>query len=235
MNPGEVGALLILATIPEESRLFKIAPSTTAGTILKSHIQPTTSTTSPPMIPIAVECVTITSALKTPGVVGRKFVRLKTHGIPLQVENGPSASATFRLPTPTGPPMATGAPSTTNVKADLIGGRKEERDGIGTMGAARVGGQTTRGSPDKVVTLIVNMPIGSVEIFKTTALNEVRKTGHGSPLRRGNPRLGAVGVDKVSAIRTTDVTRIETGAAEEAKKAVTITNKDGISDLTIVI
>jgi len=233
MNPGEVGALLTLATIPEESRLFKIAPLTTAGTILKSHIQPTTTTTSPPTIPIAVECVMITSALKTPGVVGRKFVRLKTHGIPLQVENGLSASATFRLPTPTGPPMATGAPSTTNVKTDRICGRKE-RDGIGTMGVARVGGQTTRGSPDKVATLVANMPIGSVGIFKTTALNEIRKTGHGSPLRRGNPRHGAVGVGKASAIRTTDATRIETGAAEEAKKAVTITSKDGISDLTIV-
>lgn len=231
MNPGGVGALLTLATIPEESRLFNIAPSTTAGTILKSHIQPTTSTTSPPMIPIAVECVMTTSALKTPGALGRKFVRLKTHGIPLQVENGPSA--TVRLPTPTGPPMETGAPPTTNVKEDRIGGRKE-RAGIGMMGAARVGGRTTRGSPDKVVTIVDNMPIGSVGIFKTTALNEIRKTGHGSPLRRGNPRHGALQVGKASAIRTTDVTRIETGAAEEARKAATITSKDGILDLMIV-
>lgn len=175
----------------------------------------------------------ITSALKTPGAVGRKFVRLKTHGIPLPVENG--LSATLRLPTRTGRPTATGAPSTTNVKADRIGGRKE-RAGIGTTGAARVGGRTTRGSPDTVVTPVANLPIGSVGIFKTTALNEIRKTGHGSPLRRGNPhpRLGAVRVGKANAIRTTDVTRIETGAAEEAKKAATITSKGGISDPTIV-
>jgi len=231
MNTGVVGALLTQAMIPEESRLFNIAPLTTAGTILKSHIQPTTNTTSPPMIPIAVEFVMTTSVLKTPGAVGRKFVRLKTHGIPLQVENGPSA--TLRLPTPTGPPTTTGAPPTTNVKADRIGGRKE-RAGIGTMGAARFGGRTTRGSPGKVVTPVANLPIGSVGMFKTTALNEIRKTGHGSPLRRGNPRHGAVWVGKASAIRTTDVTRIETGAAEEAKKAATITSKNGISGLTIV-
>jgi hypothetical protein len=183
------------------------------------------------MITIAVEYVTITSALKTPGAVGRKFVRPKTHGIPLQVENGPSA--TLRLPTPTGPPTATGAPPTTNVKAGRIGDRKE-RAGIETMGAARVGGRTTRGSPDTVVTPVVNLPIGSVGTFKTTAPSEMRKTGHGSPLRHGNPPHGAVGVGKVSAIRTRDVTRIEIGAAEEAKKVATITSKDGISDLTIV-
>lgn len=183
------------------------------------------------MIPIAVGCVTITSALKTPGAAGRKFARPKTHGIPLQVENGPSA--TLRLPTPTGPPMATGAPPTINVKADPIGGRKE-RAGIETMDAARVGGRTTRGSPDTVVTPVANLLIGSVGISKTTAPSEMRKIGHGSPLRHGNPPHGAVGVGKASAIRTRDVTRIETGAAEEAKKAATITSKDGISDLTIV-
>jgi hypothetical protein len=76
--------------------------------------------------------------------------------------------------------------------------------------------------------------IGSVGILKTTVLNEMRKTEHGNPLRRGNPHLGAVGVVKANAIRITDVTRIETGVAGEAKKVATTTSKGGTSDLTIV-
>ena len=234
MTLGEVGVLLTLVTIREETRLFNIAPLATAGTIRKSHILPTSFITSPPMIPIAVAHGKTTSALKTLGAVGRKLVPLKTHGILLRVENG--QSATFRLPTPQltpGLPMAKGLLSICNVKADRIGGRKV-RAGTGMMGAARVGGRTTRGSPDKVVTLAANIMIGSVGISKMTVLNETRKTGHGSPLRRGNHRRGVLGVGKASAIRTTDVTKIETGMAGEAKKVVTTTSKDGISDLTIV-
>jgi hypothetical protein len=171
---------------------------------------------------------------ETLGAVGQKFIRLKTPGILLRVENGPSA--TLHLPTPQlapGPPMTKGPLSTYNVKVDRIGGRRG-RAGIGTMGAATAGGRTTRGSRDMVVTLVANITTGSVGIFKTTALNETRKTERGSLLRRGNHRRGAVGVGKASAIRTTGVTRIGTGVVGEAKRVATITSKDGISDLTIV-
>jgi len=234
MTTGEVGALLTLATISEGSHLYNIAPLATAGTILKPHIRPTNFITSPPTIPIAAACEMITSALKIPGAVGRKLIRLKTHGILLRVENGPSA--TLHLHTPQlapGPPMTKGPLSTYNVKADRIGGRRG-RAGIGTMGAATAGGRTTRGSQDMVVTLVAIITTRSAGIFKTTVLGETWRTGHGSLLCRGNHCRGAVGVGKASAIRITGVTRIETGAVGEAKRVATITSNDGISDLTIV-
>jgi hypothetical protein len=234
MTTGGVGAPLTLATIHEGIHLCNIAPLATAGTILKSHIRPTTFTTFPPTIPITAVYEMITSVLKIPVAVGQKFILLKTHDILLRVENGPSA--TLHLPTPQltpGPPMTKGPLSTCNVKADRIGG-KRGRAGIGTMGAATVGEQTTRGSPDMEVTPVASITTGSVRNIKMTVLNETRRTGRGSLLRRGNHRRGAVGVGKASAIRTTDVIRIETGVVGVAKKVATTTSKDGISDRTIV-
>jgi hypothetical protein len=234
MTPGEVGVLLTLVTIPEESRLCNITLLATAGITPKPHIQPTNFTTSPPMIPITAPCETIISVLKTHVAVGRKFVRQKTHDIHPQEESGPSA--TLRLLTPLsapGPTIAKEPPSTYNVMTDRIGGMKG-RTGIGMMAAARVGGRMTHGSPDKVVTLAAKIPIGSVGIFKMTVLNATQKTGHGSLLRHGNHHRGAVGAGKASALRTTDATRIGIGVAGGAKKVVTVTSNDGISDLMIV-
>jgi len=236
MTPGEVGALLILVTIPEASRLCNIVPLATAGITPKPHIQPTTFTTSPRMIPIVATCETTTFALKTPVAVGRRSLLQKTRVIPPQVESG--LSATFRPPTPQsapGPPIAKGLMPMFNVKVDQIGVRKG-RAGIGTMGAATVGVRTTHGShdKDKVVTLVANTMIGSVGIFTMTVLNATQKIGHGNLLRRGNRPLGAVGVAKTNAIKIINVTRIETGVAGEAKKVATTTSKDEISGPTIV-
>lgn len=232
MTPGEIGALLTLVTIHEESRPCNIVPLTTAGTTPKPRIQLTSFITSPPTIPIAATHEMTTSA-KTPVLVGRTSIRRKNHGILPRVESGPSA--TFRLPTlqlTLGPPMARGPLSSYNVKEEQIGDRRE-RAGIGTMAAARVGRRTTHGSQDKVVTMAASLMIGSVGIFRMTVLNAIQKTAYGSLLRRGNHRHG-VGVEaKVIAIRTTDVTRIGTGMAGAGKKVGT-TNKDGISDLMIV-
>lgn len=99
------------------------------------------------------------------------------------------------------------------------------------MGAATVGEQTTHGSQDRVVALVANLMIGNVGICKMTVLSAIQKTGYGSPLRRGSH--GVEGVAKVIAIRTTDGTRIATGAAGAGKK-VGIINKDEISDRMIV-
>jgi hypothetical protein len=234
MTPGEVGALLTLVTILEESRPCNIALLTTAGITPKPRIQLTTFTTFPPMIPIAAAYETTTSALKTPVLVGRKFIRRKNHGILPRVENGPSA--TSRLPTlqsTLGPPIAKGLLSSYNVKEGQTGD-KRGRVGIGTMGAARVGGRTTPGSQDKVVTLAASLMMGSVGIFKMTVLNAIQKTGYGSLLHRGNHRHGVGGVAKAIATKTTDATRIGIGMAGAGKKVGTTTNKSGISDLMIV-
>jgi len=234
MTPGEVGALLILVTIREASRLYNIVPLPTAGITPKSRIQPTTFTISPRMIPIVATCETTTFAPKTPVAVGRRSFLQKTHVIPPQVESGPSA--TFRPPMPQsvpGPPTAKGLMPMFNVKADRIGGRKG-RAGIGTMGAVTVGVRTTHGSHDKVATLVANTMIGSVGISTMTVLNATQKIGHGSLLRRGNRPLGAVRVAKTNAIKTINVTRIGTGTAGEVKKVATTTSKDEISGPTIV-
>jgi hypothetical protein len=229
MITEEIGALLPLATIREESRPCNIALLTTAGTTPNPRIQLTTFTTSPPMIPIAVAYEMTTSALKTPVLVGRKFIRRKNHGILRRVESG--LNATSRLPTlqsTLGPPIAKGLLSSYSVKEEQIGSRKG-RAGTGTTGAATVGERTTHGTQD---TLVASLMIGSVEIFKMTVLNAIQKIGYGSLLRRGSHEVE--GVAKAIAIRTTDGTRIGTGAGA-GKKVGTTTNKDGISDLMIVI
>jgi hypothetical protein len=153
---GEVGALLIPVTTHEESRLCNIAPLPTAGITPMPLIQHTNYTTSPPMIPIAVAFEMTTSAQKTPAAAGQKFVRQRTHGILPQVEIGPSA--TYLLPTLQSTPglLTEDAPLPIyNVKGDRTGDRKG-KVGIGTTGAARVGGRTTHGSRDKAVTLVAN-------------------------------------------------------------------------------
>jgi hypothetical protein len=129
--------------------------------------------------------------------------------------------------------MAKGPLSIYNVKGGRTGVRKQ-RAGIGTTGGARAGARTTHGSRDKVVTPVANKMIGNVGIFKVTVLNAIQKTGHGSLLRRGNHRRGAVSVIKASAIKTTDAFRIGTGMVEVAEKVATTTSRDEISDLTIV-
>jgi len=230
MTTGEVGPLLTLATIPEESHPCNIALLTTVGITLNPRIQLTTFTTSP-MIPIAAADGMTTSALKTPVLVGRKFVRRKTHGILPRLESG--LIATPRLPTlqlTLGPPIKKGRLSSYSVKEEQIGGRKG-RAGTGTMGAAMVGEQTTHGSQDTLAALVANLMIGSVGILKMIVLNAIQKTGYGSRLLRGSH--GVEGVVKAIAIRTTDGTRIGTGAAGAGKK-VGITNKDEISGLMIV-
>jgi hypothetical protein len=185
------------------------------------------------MIPIAAAYEMTTAALKTLVLVGRKFILRKNHGTLPRVETGPSVTA--HLPTlrsTLGPPIAKGLLSSYNVKEEQIGARMG-RTGIGTMGAARVGARMTHGSQDKVVILVASLMMGSVGIFRMTVLSAAQKTGYGSLLRRGNHRHGVGGVDKATAIRTTDATRIGTGVAGAGKKIGTI-NKDGISDLMIV-
>lgn len=232
MTIEEVGALLTLATIPEESHPCNIAPLTTVGITPNPRIQLTTFTTSPPMIPIAAAYEMTTSALKTPVLVGRKFIRRKNHGILPRLESG--LSATSRLPTlqsTLGPPIKKGHLSSYSVKEERIGGRKG-RPGTGTMGAATVGERTTHGNQDTVVALVISLMIGSVGMFKMTVLNAMQMTGYGSLLRRGSH--GVEGVAKAIAIRTTDGTRIGSGAAGAGKKVGITTNKDEISDLMIV-
>jgi hypothetical protein len=143
-------------------------------------------------------------------------------------------SATSHLPTlqsTLGPPIKKGHLSSYSVKEEQIGGRKG-RAGTGTMGAATVGEQTTHGSQDTVVVLVANLMIGSVGMFKMTVLNAIQKTGYGSLLLHGSH--GAEGVAKAIAIRTTNGTRIGTGAAGAGKKVGITTNKDEILDLMIV-
>ncbi len=232
MITEEVGALLALATIREESRPCNIALLTTAGITPNSRIQLSTFTTSPPMIPIAAAYEMTTSALKTPVLVGKKFIRRKNHGILRRVESG--LNATSRLPTlqsTLGPPIVKGLLSSYSVKEEQIGSRMG-RAGTGTTGAATVGERTTHGSQDTLVTLVASLMIGSVRIFKMTVLNAIQKTGYGSLLRRGSHEVEEVA--KAIAIRTIDGTRIGTGAGA-GKKVGTTTNKDGISDLMIVI
>lgn len=231
MTTEEVGALLTLITIHEENHPCNIALLTTVGITPNPRIHLTTFTTSPPMIPIAAACGMTTSALKTPVLVGRKFIRRKNHDILPRLESG--LNATSRLPTPQstlGPPIKKGHLSSYNVKQEQIGGRKK-RAGAGTMGTATVGEQTTHGSQNTVVALVVNLMIGSVGIFKMTVLSAIQKIGYGSLLRRGSHEVE--GVVKAIAIRTTGGTRIGTGAAGAGKK-VGIANKDEISDLMIV-
>jgi hypothetical protein len=232
MTTEEVGPLLTLATIHEESHPCNIALLTTVGITPNPRIQLTTFTTSPPMIPIAAAYGMTTFALKTPVLAGRKFIRRKNHGILPRLESG--LNATSRLPTlqsTLGPPIKKGHLSRYSVKEEQIGGRKG-RTGTGTMGAATVGEQTTHGSQDTVVALVANLMMGSVGIFKMTVLNAMQKTGYGSLLRRGSH--GVEGVAKVIAIRTTDGTIIGTGAAGAGKKVGITTNKDEITDLMIV-
>jgi hypothetical protein len=81
-----------------------------------------------------------------------------------------------------------------------------------------VGEQTTHGSQDTAVALVANLMMGSVGIFKMTGLNAIQKTGYGSLLRRGSHRVE--GVAKVNAVRTTEGTRIGTGAVGAGKKSV---------------
>ena len=230
MTTEEVGVLLILATIPEESHPCNIALLTTVGITLNPRMLTTFITTSPPMIPIAAAYGTTTS-VKTPVLVGRKFIHRKNHGILPRLESG--MNATSRLPTlqsTLGPPIKKGHLSSYSVKEEQIGGRKG-RAGTGTTGAAMVGEQTTHGNQDTVVALVANLMIGNVGIFKMTVLNAVQKTGYGSLLLRGSH--GVEGVVKAIAIRTTDGTRIGTGVAGAGKK-LGITNNDEISDLMIV-
>ena len=230
MTLGEIGALLALATIHEESRPCNIVPLTTAGTIPKPRIQLTSFITSPPTIPIAATHEMNTSA-KTPVLVGRTSIHRKNHGILPRLESG--MNATSRLPTlqsTLGPPIKKDHLSSYSVKEEQIGGRKG-RAGTGTTGAAMVGEQTTHGNQDTVVALVANLMIGNVGIFKMTVLNAVQKTGYGSLLLRGSH--GVEGVVKAIAIRTTDGTRIGTGVAGAVKK-LGITNNDEISDLMIV-
>jgi hypothetical protein len=231
MTTEEVGPLLTLATIPEESHPCNIALLTTVGITPNPRIQLTTFTTTPPMIPIAAAYGMTTSALKTPVLVGRKFIRRKNHAILPRLESG--LITTSRLPTlqlTLGPPIKKGHLSSYSVKEGQIGGRKG-RAGTGTMGAAMVGEQTTHGSQHTVVALVANLMMGSVGIFKMTVLSAIQKTGYGSLLLRGSH--GVEGVAKAIAIRTTDGTRIGTGEAGAGRK-VGITNKDEISDLMIV-
>ena len=231
---GEVGALLIPVTTHEESRLCNIAPLTTAGITLMPLIQHTNHTTSPPMIPIAVEPEMITFAQKTPAAAGQKFVHQRTHGILPQVESGPSAM--YLLPTPQSTPglLTEGDLLLTyNVKGDRTGGKKG-RVGTGTTGEARAGERTIHGSRDKAATLIANIMNGSVGKSKMTGLNATQKTGHGSHLRRGNRRRKVVGEIRASAIRTIGATRIETETAEVVERVATAINRGGISGLTIV-
>ena len=232
MTTEEVGTLLTLATIHEESHPCNIALLTTVGITPNPRIQVTTFTTSPPMIPFAAAYEMTTSALKIPVLVGRKFTRRKNHGILPQLESG--LNATSRLPTlqsTLGPPIKKGHLSSYSVKEEQIGGRKG-RAGTGTMAAATVGEQTTHGSQETLVALVANLMIGSVGILKMIVLNAIQKTGYGSLLRRGSHRVE--GVAKAIAIRTTDGTRIGTGAAGAGKKVGITTNKDEISDLMIV-
>jgi len=227
----EVGTLLTLTTIREESHPCNIALLTTAGITPNPRIQLTTFTTSPPMIPIAAAPGMATSALKTPVLIGRKFIRRKNHGILPRLESG--VNATPRLPTlqsTLGPPMEKGHLFSYSVKEEQIGGRKG-RVGTGTMGAVTVGEQTIHGSQETVVAPVANPMIGSVKILKMTVLNALQKTGYGNLLRHGSH---GVGVAKAIAIRTTDGTRIGTGAAGAGKKVGITTNKDGISDQMIV-
>jgi hypothetical protein len=231
MTTEEVGALLTLATIHEENHPCNIALLTTVGITPNPRIQLTTFTTSPPMIPIAAAYGMTTFALTTPVLVGRKFIRRKNHGILPRVESG--LNATSRLPTlqsTLGPPIKKVHLSSYSVKEEQIGGRKGKC--TGTMGAATVGEQTTHGSQGTVVALVANLMMGSVGISKMTVLNAIQKTGYGSLLRRGSH--GVEGVAKAIAIRTTDGTRIGTGAAGAGKKVGITTNKDEISDLMIV-
>ena len=231
MTTEEVGALLTLATIREESLPCNLALLTTAGITPNPRIQLTTFTTSPPMIPIVAAHGMTTFALRIPVLVGRKFIRRKSHGILLRLESG--LNATSRLPTlqsTRGPPMEKGHLSRHSVKEEQIGGRKGKA-GTGMMGAAMVGEQMTRGSQSTVVAPLANLTIGSVGIFKMTVLNAIQKTGCGSLLRRGSHGVEEA---KAIAIRTTDGTRIGTGAAGAGKKVDITTNKDEISDLMIV-
>lgn len=230
MTTEEVGVLLILATIPEESHPCNIALLTTVGITLNPRMLTTFITTSPPMIPIAA-AYGMTTFVKTPVLVGRKFIHRKNHGILPRLESG--MNATSRLPTlqsTLGPPIKKGHLSSYSVKEEQIGGRKG-RAGTGTTGAAMVGEQTTHGNQDTVVALVANLMIGNVGIFKMTVLNAVQKTGYGNLLLRGSH--GVEGVVKAIAIRTTDGTRIGTGVAGAGKK-LGITNNDEISDLMIV-
>jgi hypothetical protein len=232
MTTEEVGPLLNLATIREESHPCNIVLLMTVGTTPNPRIQLTTFT-SPPMIPIAVAYEMTTPALKTPVSVGRKFIRQKNQGILPRLEIG--LNATSRLPTlqsTLGPPIKKGHLSSYSVKEEQIGGRKG-RAGTGTMHTTMVGEQTTHGSQDTVVVLVANPMIGNVGISKMTVLNAIQKTGYGSLLRRGSHEVE--GVAKAIAIRTTDGTRIGTGAAGAGKKVGITTNKDEISDLMIVI
>lgn len=180
------------------------------------------------MIPIAAACGMTTSALKTPVLVGSKFMRKKNHGILPRLESG--LNATSHLPTLQST-IKKGHLSSCIVKEEQIGGRKG-RAGTGMMGAATVGEQTTHGNQDIVVALVANLMIGSVGIFKMTVLNAIQKTGYGSLLRRGS--RGVEGVAKAIVIRTTDGTRIGTGVVGAGKKIGITTNKDEISDLMIV-
>ena len=186
------------------------------------------------MIPIAAAYGMTSFAPKTPILVGRRSIRRKSHDILPRLESG--VNATFRLPTlqsTLGPPIKKGPLSSYSVKEEQIGGRKG-RAGTGTMGAATVGEQTTHGSQSTVVALVANLMIGSVRILKTTVLNAIQKTGYGSLLRRGSHSHEVEGVAKAIAIRTTDGTRIGTGAVGAGKKVGIITNKDETSDLMIV-
>ena len=230
MTTEVVGALLTLATIREESHPCNIALLTTAGITPNPRIQLTTFTTFPPMIPIAAAHGMTTFALKTPVLVGRKFIRRKNHGILPQLESGLNATRLPTLQSTLGLPMEKGHLSSYSVKEEQIGGRKGKA-GTGMMGAATVGEQTTHGSQSPVVAPLANLMIGSVGTFKMTVLNAIQKTGCGSLLRRGSHGVEEA---KAIAIRTTDGTRIGTGAAGAGKKVGITTNKDEISDLTIV-
>jgi hypothetical protein len=232
MTTEEIGALLTLATIHEESHPCNIALLTTVGITPNPRIQLTTFTTSPPMIPIAAACGMTTYALKTPVLVGRKFIRRKNHGTLPRLESG--MSATSHLPTlqsTLGPPIKKGHLSSYSVKEEQIGGRKG-RAGTGTRGGATPGEQTTHGSQDRVVALVANLMTGNVGIFKMTVLSAVQKTVCGNLLRRGSH--GVEEAAKVIAIRTTDGTRIGTGVAGAGKKVGITTNKNEISGLMIV-
>lgn len=227
MTTEEVGALLTLATIHEESPPCNIALLTTVGITPNPPIL-TTFTIFPPMIHIAAPYGMTTSALKAPVLIGRMFIRRKNHGILPRLGSGLNAT---RLQPTLGPPITKGHLSSYSVKEGQIGGRKG-RAGTGTMVAATLGEQTTHGSQDTVVALVVSLMIGSVGIFKMTVLNAMQKTVYGSLLRRGSH--GVEVVAKVTEIRTTDGTRIGIGAAGAGKKVGITTNKDEISDLMIV-
>lgn len=227
----EVGTLLTLTTIREESHPCNIALLTTAGITPNPRIQLTTFTTSPPMIPTAAAAPGMTtSALKTPVLIGRKFIRRKNHGILPRLETGVNVTRLPTLQSTLGPPMEKGHLFSYSVKEEQIGGRKG-RVGTGTMGAVTVGEQTIHGSQETVVAPVANPMIGSVRILKMTVLNAMQKIGYGNLLRHGSH---AAGVAKAIAIRTTDGTRIGTEAAGAGKKVGITINKDGISDQMIV-